>query len=540
MKRVVPYLLVFLLALGGLSLTSWGYLAGPSKHFHFIDLAESFMAGRLDTDTPFRKKGGYALPGDPPGLQDAVNRHLDGKQGGWNDWVAYYEVTLGSGEIFKGVWPWKNRKKGRPGHDKRDTFVTLSGDWVEFHKTRDVMRLCVERAGSEDPEVVEAWRHRDKHEAARDACANPPPEAPRRCGPGQTRITCVQKRHFVSFPPGPALMMLPFVAIWHYDFHDVAFTLLFAAGAAVFLFALLGLLRTRGFSALRERDRWVLTALFLFGTVFHFSAIRGQVWFTALVFGVFFHMGYLYFALELRRPFLAGLFLAMGFATRVTLLFPALFVALQLLLVQRPWDRDGIVWRLKKVAWFAVPTLAAGVGLMLYNDARFDSVFEFGHRFLLDGTRDSIVDHGLFSSWFLPRNLAAAITNVPQITATWPYIRISGHGLSLLATTPVFFYLIWPRRGDVVAEGLDRYRWPMRRILWLTVGITALPGLLYQNTGWFQFGYRFGLDYLPLLFVLLAMDHRRRDWLFYTLVGVSIAVSTFGAVTFQRFPIFYD
>ncbi|MFH1530756.1 MAG: hypothetical protein ABIK09_08515 [Pseudomonadota bacterium] len=540
MKRTLPYLLVFLVALGGLSLTSWNYLAGPSQHFHFIDLAESFLHGRLDTDTPHRRKGGYALPDEPAGLQEAVDRHLGGKRGGWNDWVAYSEVTLLSGERFKGVWPWTNRKKGRPGFDQRDTFVTLSGDWVEFHKTRDVMRLCVDQPESKEPEAVETWRHRDQYGAARAACAAPPQEAPRRCAPDQTRITCVQKRHYVSFPPGPALMMLPFVAVWHYHFHDVLFTLLFGAGAAVLLFALLGLLRRLGYSEMPARDRYVLTALFVFGTVFHFSAIRGQVWFTALVFGVFFHMGYLYFAVELRRPFLAGLFLALGFATRVTLLFPALFVGLQLLLVRRPWDRDGIAWRLKKIGWFAVPTVAAGIGLMLYNVARFDSIFEFGHRFLLDGTRDSIVDHGLFAPWFLPRNLAAAITNVPQISSTWPFIRISGNGLSLLATTPVLFYLLWPRRGDEAGEGLDRYRWPMRRILWLTVGLTALPGLLYQNTGWFQFGYRFGLDYLPLLFVLLAMDRRRRGWLFYSLVGVSIAVSTFGAITFQRFPIFYD
>jgi len=540
MKRALPYLLIFLLALGGLSLSSWNYLSGPSKHFHFIDLAESFLQGRLDTDTPHRRKGGDPLPGDPPGLQAAVDRQLDSKKSGWNDWVAYYEVTLKSGERFRGVWPWKNRKKGRPGHDRRDTFVTLSRDWVEFHKTGDVMRLCVDRPGSDEPEILDAWRARKKNAAARAACAAPPEEAPRRCGADQTRVTCIQKRHFVSFPPGPAVLMLPLVAIWHYHLNDVLFTLAFAAGAAVLLFALLGLLRRRGYAALRERDRWVITALFVFGTVFHFSAIRGQVWYTALVLGVFFHVGYLFFALELRRPLMAGLFLAFGFAARVTMVFPALFFGLQILLVRRPWDREGVTWRLGKIAWFAVPAVAAGVGLMLYNHARFDSAFEFGHRFLLDGTRNSIVDHGLFSTWFLPGNLAAAITNVPKITATWPYVKITGHGLSLLATTPVFFYLLWPRRGDRAAEGLDRYHWPMRRILWVTVAATALPGLLYQNTGWFQFGYRFGLDYVPLLFALLAMDQRPRGRLFYALVVVSVAVSTFGAVTFQRFPVFYD
>jgi hypothetical protein len=308
----------------------------------------------------------------------------------------------------------------------------------------------------------------------------------------------------------------------------------------VLLLLLLGALRRGGYSDLALRDRLVLVALFVFGTVFHFSAIRGEVWYTALVLGVFFHLGYLLCALDLRRPALAGLFLALGFATRTALLFAAVFFGLQLLLSRRAWDRDGVLWRARKAAWFALPTVALGGVLMLFNLARFDSPFEFGHRFLLDGTRDAIVDYGLFHPWFLSRNLAAAFTNVPQLSGTWPYVKISGNGLSLLFTTPVLFYLLWPRRGDAGGEGLDRYRWSMRRILWVTTAATAIPGLMYQNTGWFQFAYRFALDWMPLLFALLAMDRRKRGWLFYGLVVFAVAVNTFGAITFQRFPVFYE
>ena len=44
----------------------------------------------------------------------------------------------------------------------------------------------------------------------------------------------------------------------------------------------------------------------------------------------------------------------------------------------------------------------------------------------------------------------------------------------------------------------------------LTALAVALPTLFYQNTGWVQFGPRFSLDYLPLLFVLVALSGRRR------------------------------
>ena len=53
-------------------------LFAPSAHFHFVDMAESFLHRRLDTDTPRRAANQRPQTDDPPGLQDAVNRHLAG------------------------------------------------------------------------------------------------------------------------------------------------------------------------------------------------------------------------------------------------------------------------------------------------------------------------------------------------------------------------------------------------------------------------------------------------------------------------------
>jgi hypothetical protein len=58
--------------------------------------------------------------------------------------------------------------------------------------------------------------------------------------------------------------------------------------------------------------------------------------------------------------------------------------------------------------------------------------------------------------------------------------------------------------------------------------------LLYQNTGWRQFGYRFSNDYSPLLFILLAIDQRPRGWLFRAAATWGVVVNLFGAITFDR------
>jgi hypothetical protein len=61
-----------------------------------------------------------------------------------------------------------------------------------------------------------------------------------------------------------------------------------------------------------------------------------------------------------------------------------------------------------------------------------------------------------------------------------------------------------------------------------------VPTFFYQNSGWLQFGYRFSLDYLPFLVLLLAVGGRRFGWGARTLVAIGIAVNLFGAITFDR------
>jgi HAMP domain-containing protein len=536
-KTLVTFLTVFLIALAGLALVAWDRVLRPSSHFHFTDLAESFLAGRLDTDTPMRRKGVGPIPGDPEGLARAVDRHL-GENGGWNDWASYFEITLPGGERYTGVWPWKYRGKGAAGADRREEFVTTDGRRLKLSPS-EAVRLCEELPKGMDADQALAWAERDRYPQRRQACAEYDGPGMERCPAGSRPFTCLQRHHFVSFPPGPALLALPAVGLVHYNFNDVLFTLLLAGLCAVLLLGLLRQLRGLNYSGQDQRtDLWMVFA-FVFGSVFFFSAVRGEVWFTALVCGVLFNLIYVWAATDLRHPLVAGLALAAAFTCRTSALFGAVYFGLMLVLLRAPWDRAGMLLRFKKALAFGLPCLVVGVALMFYNKARYHSFGEFGHTYLMDGTRDSIVDHGMFSFWFLSRNLAAAFTNVPLPLDHWPWLRVSGNGLSLLLTTPIFLYLLWPRRGDQVQEGLDRFRWPLRRILWVSVAAVGVPLLLYQNTGWLQFGYRFSLDVMPFLWVLFALDRRPRGPLFKGLIVLGFLVNLFGAITFGRFGAFY-
>jgi hypothetical protein len=346
-------------------------------------------------------------------------------------------------------------------------------------------------------------------------------------------------RYYVSFPPLPAVLMMPFVAIFGMEMNDVIFNILLAAFAPALLFMLLRRLREEKLAERTEVDDLWLTAMFGLGTVFYYSSVIGQVWYTAHVVVVLCTIGYAWCALGARAPVWAGVFLGLAFLARAlpaTLIFP-LFVW-EAVRISRRADA-GAAGFLRATDWrrvvlllvkFGAPVVVLGLIAAAFNYARFDSFTEFGHTYLNVRWTARIQRWGLFNYHFLSRNLAAFFVLTPRIMAKAPWVQVSWHGMSLFLTTPIFLYLLWPKiRG--------RLHWP----LWLTVLPVFLTHALYQNDGWVQFGYRFSLDYTIFLVLLLAVGGRKLGWTARTLILVGIAINLFGAITFQRMPhCYYD
>jgi hypothetical protein len=341
------------------------------------------------------------------------------------------------------------------------------------------------------------------------------------------------RQHYVSFPPGPAVLMLPGVVIWGMKFNDVLFTVLFGALNFPLFYLVLRMLVQTGRSSLSEGDRLWLTLLFGLGTAHGWCAVLGTVWFTALVMGVTFTLLYVLFATDMRRPFLAGLALGAAFSCRTPLLFSVAYFAVFFFFpggrLRRDWGwkmwRDGLV--------FGSAPLVMGLLMMWQNEVRFDSMSEFGHRYLSAGQIDRIKEYGLFNVHFVSRNLTALFALVPKFLPHAPWVQISQHGLAIWFTTPVLlaFFVAQYRR-----TATDRV---LQFACLLSLAVIAIPHIFYQNTGWIQFGYRFSMDYLAYLIILLALGRDRLGWLFKVGILASIGVNAFGAVTFGRMGQYY-
>jgi hypothetical protein len=64
---------------------------------------------------------------------------------------------------------------------------------------------------------------------------------------------------------------------------------------------------------------------------------------------------------------------------------------------------------------------------------------------------------------------------------------------------------------------------------WTAVVAVSLPHLLYVNSGWIQFGYRFALDWIPFLLPAAALGVRRLPRPLAVLpLAAAIAVNAWG------------
>jgi len=333
-------------------------------------------------------------------------------------------------------------------------------------------------------------------------------------------------RWYVSFPPFPAVLMMPLVAIWGLSFNDVAFTLVFAAANVALFYRLLRRIQD-------SRPEWehaALALIFGLGTLAWSCGIRGEVWFTAETVGVTLTLLYLHASLRGEHPVLAGLAVACAAITRTPLALSAVFFIFEALSPDGPVEwrklRDPARWRtaLPKLIPYAAAIVAIALPMGWANYLRFGSLTEFGHSHLYaNRVNQQIQQFGLFHYAYLERNLHAAFTRLPQIQFHPLKIGFNGEGMSLFVTTPLFFYLLWPKEKP-----------RLHRALWLTTALVAVPGFFYQNSGWYQFGFRFSLDYTPYLILLIALGGRRFTRLFLALAVAGIAVNAWGAADFNR------
>ena len=384
-------------------------------------------------------------------------------------------------------------------------------------------------------------------------------------------------RGLLPFPPLPAIVLLPFVALWGLATDDQAiFTILAAVDVAVCWWML-------GHLAIRPAIRVGGTIFLAVGTVFWYSAQIATTWYQAHIVA----MGLTLLAVGIavgadpeadgpldaserrrgmggvgrtrgrllavdRLQFLAGLLFGLACTARLTVLFAAPFFALV---------GSGGDWRRR--SWSAglgaaVPILI----LVLYNLATTGHVLHPAYDYLYNLESNGYPTLGYHPQWavedprYIPQNLGIALFGLPDLLpralpdslAIQPTLvctelgavrGLFDLGCPLAVPRDIGMSVILTSPGYLLAlPALCRYgrsRLVMGAVL-AVVAISAI-NLMHFSQGWVQFGYRFSNDAAPFALLLAALGAerlaRRHSWglrLAGALLGLSIAINLWGVL----------
>jgi hypothetical protein len=229
-----------------------------------------------------------------------------------------------------------------------------------------------------------------------------------------------------------------------------------------------------------------------------------------------------------KRALLMGLLVGAAFLTRAPLAFAAPAVGLWLIptaayAAMRTGSVGSRIAALPWKAWilFAIGVLPALVFFFWYNLARFNDPLQSGYALAtLPDWLQTLRSQGLFSTSHIGMNLDYLFWKTPALTATFPYFRPDGLGMSVFVTSPALLLAVRaPRR--------ERRSW----ILLIAAVLVLIPTLLYYGGGWLQYGYRYFLDSIPFVWALVAMGIAARGslkWWGWLLIGWGILVGLGG------------
>lgn len=318
-------------------------------------------------------------------------------------------------------------------------------------------------------------------------------------------------QYYLYWPPLPAILLMPFVALFGVQFSDVAFTIGCAAVNVALVALTLRQAARRGVIDVSAEQRGWLAVFFALGTVHVTLASFGRVWYTSqiIAFGCVTAAYLAALSLEGRRAFFwTGVALAAAMLTRNHLFLAGAWPWVYLMVRQR-----SIGWRrvIGRAVVGGLPIVAA-FGLMgLYNWLRFGSPIDNGiayHRMAEMFVAD-YQQYGYFSLHYIPINLFYQYVAYPfPVNAATPL----GGGLFWLS--PLFFAAFAGLRQG-------QPRWSIGALV-LTIGLVAMPILLLMGTGRVQFGPRYTLDFTLPLLLLTAIGLRRWP---LKVVGVLVLVS---------------
>jgi hypothetical protein len=219
-----------------------------------------------------------------------------------------------------------------------------------------------------------------------------------------------------------------------------------------------------------------------------------------------------------KKDILAGIFFTLAVTSRLPV-----FAAIAFFVFESFDDKKRLI-RFLSTALLCVPIL------FFYNYIRFGNIFETGYievykNYIASSypfTILQLIKPGFpYFGYLDPRSIPVHIFSflgMPPIISKSLAISPSPYGMGIIFTSPLL----------LLAFKINLKEKFERNLLLGAISI-ALIDFMHYMQGWVQFGYRFALDFLPLLMIILALKFKTKPFYIILLI-FSIIVSSWGVV----------
>lgn len=320
-------------------------------------------------------------------------------------------------------------------------------------------------------------------------------------------------RFFVVYPPMPAILLVPIKLFWKNFPQQYLAHILGALIAIIF-----SKIATK-FTQNKIYILWIFLLVGLGNIIWYMSA-TGSVWYLGQITAAFFMSLAIYESVNKKRPWQMGVFLGAMYLSRINTIVALPYFLY--VLSNKNWFKNYFKLGLGLLPFFAFN--------FIYNYLRFGTIFDTAYfllpKILNEETAPWFI-YGVANIIYIPNNLKAMLWTFPKLTNYFPYIIPSWAGLAIWITTPAFIYSFFASLKDKI-----------NIFAWISIFLVLFVVSTHGGTGWAQFGYRFAVDFYPLLFLLTIKglkNSNRPKWHHWLLLTISILVNLWGVVWINHF-----
>lgn len=322
-----------------------------------------------------------------------------------------------------------------------------------------------------------------------------------------------KQKYYIYWPPVPALIYMPIVAIFGTNLPDALINSLFGMVNVWLVMKICSAFNKKYSLSLTGYHIACFGLFWGLGTVHFYMSKDGSVWLVSQIMAQTFLLASILILISLKHStstfLFSGIFFALAVYTRNHLIF-SIFLIVGLSLPGN--DFRNIKPIIKRGMIFILPFLVFSFLNCWYNYARFGDIFENGIRYhLMDPYFvEKYKQYGFMSWHYLPHNFYTEVLRMPSIDSTFPFIVKEPEGFGFIWGSP-FFLLLMPvlflKAGNFEKKVKD-----IPEIRFIKTGniislfSIALIIFLIMGTGWVQFCARYTLDFYIFLIIALLFS----------------------------------